>query len=654
MNETYLKFYSEDKGLIHESELPENFDFKYLRHKEDGYYELLKNHYIGKVDKRNNFAFLLQKEEDLYINPNLARDLMNDDIILLINNKRNPQIIILKRGLEFIIATVKARKRGFKYFTDKPLRRNILVDDERLITDGSIVKLKVDNIKGERIYASLDKIIGHITDPNIDILKIVATYDWPETDFDLLEKEANNLNVNVEEEKKFRLDLTNELTVTIDGADAKDLDDAISLEFKDDLYHLGVHIADVSLYVKRGSIIDKSAYEKSTSAYLADSVIPMLPRKLANDLCSLNPNTDKLTLSCLMTINKEGRVVDYRIEKTVINTKFRLTYDQVNNYLNENINLETKELDTMLTNMNDLSNILSKVRAKRGSLDFKSEELKFVFDEDYNVTDVIVRKSDKGEELIESFMLMANETVAFHMEKNHFPSIYRVHEKPEEAKLEQAKNTISSLGIETGKTLNPKGLQKILKTVEGSNLEHIVNMFLLRAMQKAHYDQNPIGHFGLGARYYTHFTSPIRRYPDLLLHRIIKELVFGENNNKRNYAYYESHLEEISKHTSKMERVAIDMERDVDSLMAAKYMINKIDDEFSAQIVQVLKTGFFVKLDNGIEGFVNVKLNYFNYEYNEVTLSHKIHGTLYKIGDKVEVKLVDVNILEREIDFVLV
>lgn len=653
MNETYIKIYNEETRKIHESELPENFDLKYFKPADNGYYELRNNHFIGKVDKRNNFAFLLQKDDDIYINPTLARDLMNNDIILLINNKK-PEVIILKRGLEYVIATVKIRKRGFKYFTDEPLRKNILVSDEKLITDGSIVKLKVDSIKGERIYTSLDKIIGHVTDPNIEILKIVATHDWPETDFDLLEKEANLLNIDFEEEKKYRKDLTNDLIVTIDGADAKDLDDAISLKYENELYYLGVHIADVSLYVKRGSLIDRSAYQKATSAYLADSVIPMLPRKLANDLCSLNPNTDKLTLSCLMTINKEGRVVDYQLEKTVINSKHRLTYDEVNNYLNKKISLETNELNEMISNMNELSKILERVRNKRGALEFKSEELKFTIDENYNVTNVTLRKSDKGEELIESFMLIANETVAFHMEKNHFPSIYRIHEKPEESKLEQAKTLLTNLGISTSKTLNPKGLQKVLKEVEKSSLEYIVNMFLLRAMQKAKYDQNPIGHYGLGARYYTHFTSPIRRYPDLLLHRIISELVFGENNNKKNYLYYENHLQEIAEHASKMERIAIDMEREVDSLMSAKYMSNKISEEFKGQIVQVLKTGFFVKLENGIEGFVNAKLNYFNYEFNETTLSHKIHGKLYKIGDIIDVKLTDVNILEREIDFVLV
>lgn len=387
---------------------------------------------------------------------------------------------------------------------------------------------------------------------------------------------------------------------------------------------------------------------------MANSVIPMLPRKLSNDLCSLNPYTDKLTLSVLMTIDSEGKVIDYKIEKSVINSKYRLTYKAVNLFLNEGISFGDEKLDEMLNHMNDLAQILKKVRNKRGSLSFESEELKFIFNEKGDVLDVKVRKSDYAEELIESFMLSANETVAFHMEVNNYPSIYRVHEKPEVDKLEQALAIITNLGIKTNKSLSPKSIQKILKEVKDQELEYIVNMFLLRAMQKAKYEHVSLGHYGLGARYYTHFTSPIRRYPDLILHRIIHELVMGENNNLKNYNFYENNLEEISKHTSKMERVAIDMERETDKLMAVKYMIDKIGEVYSGQIIQVLKTGFFVKLANGIEGFVNVRRHNFNYEYNELLLAHKINGKLYQIGDKIEVSVDDVNVIQKEIDFVLI
>lgn len=657
MNNIYLKYYEENTRRISADELGELNNYNYLKLTRDNFYQLNNNVYIGKVDKKADFAFLLQNDEDLYIGSEEARNLMNDDIIL-VEVKKGKTIVkeILKRGLTNVIATVQKRKRGFKYYTDKPLGKNIVVGDESNIVDGMVVRLVIEAIKNDKIYAKVDKIVGHITDPDIDILKIVASYNWPDPDMDLLEKEAAKLDVSLDSEINKRKDLRDKLIVTIDGADAKDLDDAVSLEMKDGNYLLGVHIADVSHYVKKGTIIDKSAYEKATSVYLADRVIPMLPRKLSNDLCSLNPNTDKLTLSVFMEINPKGKVIDYEITNSVINSKYRLTYDDVNDLLNNNKSLGDLELDQMILKMNELSNILSVIRENRGELSFSSEELKFKFDEYNNVIDVIARKTDKAEELIESFMLSANETVAFHVEENGFPGIYRIHEKPDLDKLDKAFNTLERLNIKVNKKAihNVKILQQILNESKEKDNEFIINMTLLRAMQKAKYDKNPIGHFGLAARYYSHFTSPIRRYPDLILHRIIKELVLGENNTLNNYNYYEKNLEEMSKHTSKQERVAIEIERDVTQLKSCEYMLDKIGERFEAQIIQVLKTGFFVKLKKGIEGFVNIKNNYRDSSYDDKTLSYVVSGKRYSIGDKILVELDDVSILDLEIDFKIV
>ncbi|HHT55732.1 MAG TPA: ribonuclease R [Acholeplasma sp.] len=657
MNNIYLKYYEENTRRIFEDELGELSSYKYLKYTKDHYYELNNNVFIGKVDKRAEFAFLLQDDDDLYIDKEQAKDIMDQDIILVeVKNRKTYVREILKRGLTHIIATVQKRKRGIKYYTDKPLGKSIVVGNEENIVDGSLVKLSIDTIKNNKIYASIESVIGHITDPDIDILKIVASHNWPDPNMDELEKAASNLNINIEEEKKKRLDLTDKLIITIDGADAKDLDDAISLEIIDNNYHLGVHIADVALYVKKGSIIDKAAYNKATSVYLADRVIPMLPRKLSNDLCSLNPHTEKLTMSALMVINEKGRVIDYEITNTVIESKHRLTYDEVNNLLNNNVSLGSMELDSLLYNMFELSNILSKSREKRGELNFSSEELKFVFDDNNNVIDVIPRKTDKGEAIVESFMLAANETVAFHMEENTFPSIYRIHEKPDSEKMEKAFDTLQRLNINVNKKAihNVKTLQQILNESKDKDTEFIINMTLLRAMQKAKYDKNPIGHFGLAARYYTHFTSPIRRYPDLILHRIIKELVLAENNSLNNYRYYEKNLEEISKHTSRQERVAIDIEREVNQLKSCEYMQTKLGKHFNAQIIQILKTGFFVKIDKGIEGFVNIKNNYYNSFYEEATLSYVVSGQRYNIGDKLIVELDSVNMEDLEIDFIII
>lgn len=654
MKDIYLKYYLENTRKIFEDDLGELENYTYLRYTNDNYYELKHNVFIGKVDKRSEFAFLLQEDEDLYIDKKEAINLMDQDIIL-VEVKKGKTVVkeILKRGLEFIIAKAIKRKNDFKYYTDKPLHRNILVDDESKIVNGSIVKLEVDSIKNNRIFTKLVKIIGHETDPDIEILKIVASYNWPDPDMDLLENEASNLNVNIESEKRNRKDLTNKLIVTIDGEDAKDLDDAISLEKVDGNYHLGVHIADVSLYVRRNSNIDKVAYDKSTSVYMANKVIPMLPRKLANDFCSLNPNTTKLTLSCLMVINDKGKVIDYEIANTFIESKHRLSYTEVNNYLNNGTKFESSELNELITNMDELSNVLKELRTNRGELSFESEEMEFEFDEYNNVVDVLTRKTDKGEEIIESFMLLANETVAFHMEENGFPGIYRIHEKPDTEKLDKAIDTLGKLNIKINKRAihNAKTFQTVLNDVKGTEFEYITNMTLLRAMQKAEYSDIPVGHFGLAARYYTHFTSPIRRYPDLILHRMIKELVLGENNNLKNFEYYERNLPDISKHTSTMERTAISIERDVNQLKSCEYMISKIDEVFDAQITQVLKTGFFVRINNGIEGFVNIKNNFQNSTFEPMLLSYKVGDMRYKIGDKLKVILVDVDMLDLKIDF---
>lgn len=654
MNNIYLKYYEKNTRRIFEDEIGQISDYKYLTYTKDYHYQLKNNVFIGKVDKRNAFAFLLQEGDDLYIDEKEASEIMHDDIIL-VEKLRNRIYVreILKRGLDYFIATVKTNKRGnFIYYTEIPYHKQIVVGDESGIVKGAVVRLKVEKITSKKIYAEIDSIIGHETDPDIEILKIVASYNWPDHDMDLLEKEAKNLKIDIDEEKSKRLDLTNELIVTIDGADAKDLDDAISLKIVDGNYHLGVHIADVSLYVKEGSIIDKEAYKKATSVYLADRVIPMLPRKLSNDLCSLNPHTEKLTLSALMVINDKGRVIDYSIQNTVINSKYRLTYDEVNNYLNNNKSLGNKALDELLSNMYELSKILSKQRVNRGELNFSSEELEFVFDDNNNVIDVKTKKTDKGEAIIESFMLAANETVAFHMEENAFPSIYRIHEKPDSDKMEKALDTLQRLKIKVNKKAihNVKTLQTILKDSKGKENEFIINMTLLRAMQRAEYNENSIGHFGLAARYYTHFTSPIRRYPDLILHRIIKDLVLAENNSLSRYRYYENNLEEIAKHTSRQERVSIEIERDVNQLKSCEFMATKIDEVFNAQVISIMKTGFFVRVDNGIEGFVSGK-SYGSSNYDAETLSYVILGKRYSLGDKIKVKLIDVDLIDLKIDF---
>ncbi|MDY0276892.1 MAG: ribonuclease R [Acholeplasma sp.] len=657
-NELYLKFYEAKSRKINEEDLQglDLSDASFLVFNEP-FWQLKNNVFIGSVDRKESFAFLRQENDDIYLDRQEIKNIMNNDVILVEVVKGNPKVkLVLKRGLETIIATVEKRKNVFKYYTDKPLDRRIIVGDEKLAVIGNVVKLRVQSIVEDKIYAEIIEVIGHVDDPDIDILKIVAYYNWPDPNMDELEKIASEIKVDWESERKNRLDLTNDFIVTIDGKDAKDLDDAISLTVKDGKYQLGVHIADVSHFVTEDSIIDKEAYEKATSVYMANRVIPMLPHKLANDLCSLNPNTEKLALSCLMVLDEDGKVIEYNIQKTIINTSYRLNYDDVNDLIESNKSLGDKKLDDMIILMNELSQKLSQIRKKRGELEFDSEEIKFVFNKNNEVIDVYPKNTKKAEELIESFMLIANETVAFHMEVNGFPSIYRIHEKPDNIKLDEALNTLGRLGINFNKKAihNVKELQKILKSVKGEDKEFIVNMILLRSMQRAKYDQNSLGHFGLAARYYTHFTSPIRRYPDLILHRIIGDLVLGNNNSLKQFNHFNKILDEVAKHSSVQERVAIEIEREVNQLKSCEFLLRKIGTIYKAQITQVIKTGMFVRLKNGIEGFINMKHLYRNSQYDAVMLGYYAKGKLYKIGDFIKVELVDVNMIEREIDFAIV
>lgn len=492
----------------------------------------------------------------------------------------------------------------------------------------------------------------------MEIVKIIYEYEWPLSFSKELLNELHHIKFDEQVEIKRRLDLRDEFVITIDGKDAKDLDDAISLkQIDENTFELGVHIADVSYYVKEGSLLDQEAYRRSTSVYLADRVIPMLPHALSNDSCSLNPFESKYTLSCIMTINRDAVVTDYKIVESIIESKHRLTYDEVNILLKENVSLGSKQLDDMLFQMNELSKKLKMIRYKRGAIDFQSSELKFKLDLNGKVIDVEERMTDEAEQLIESFMILANEVVAIHFHESGLPGIYRVHEKPDVEKLDQAFISTKKLGFSVHNELKStaKKLQKLTKDVSNTPFEYIVNMILLRSMQKAKYDEKPIGHFGLASPYYSHFTSPIRRYPDLLLHRMIREFMLKplseqELNDKKKY--FADKLPDYAEQTSKNERTAITMEREVNKLKSREYMENFIGQSFKGQITQILPSGFFVKVDKGIEGFVNVRnVNEYLIYDEENLLFFTDNGNRYRLGDFITVKLISVDKNENNIDF---
>lgn len=656
MENLYLEFYKQQTRKLHKDEVGvHNIDeYLYLSY-EEPYYMLNHDILIGRLDRKKTFGFLRQELEDVYIEFSNLSDAMHDDIVLVKDDVEPKVIYIVERALKVLIATFKKHKKGSFFDPEIFIEKKLVVDEYPGLVPGHVVLLEVESIDKSCVYAFVKKIIGHINDPDINTLKIVNSYQWPEKFSDEVMDSLKDIHMDMNQEMKERVDLTDELIITIDGKDAKDLDDAISLTFKDDKYQLGVHIADVSHYVKSGSFLDIEAYSRSTSAYLADRVIPMLPHLLSNDLCSLNPDEIKLTLSCMMTLDSDAKVIDYHIQKTYIKSKRRMNYDEVNHFLKENKSLHHMKIEEMLTLMNELSQKLKVIRKKRGEIEFESSELGFKVDKDGKVLDVYQRTTDDAEELIESFMLMANETVAFHMFHADLPSIYRIHEKPDVIKLKNALQMISRLGFAVNmKQLGrPEPLQQLTQKTLDTPYSYVVHMMLLRAMQKAKYSHQKDIHYGLGATYYTHFTSPIRRYPDLILHRLIHLFVLGEAKDMKKAIYhYESVMPDIAKHTSDQERKAVQMERDVAKLKSCEFMEDKVGTYFNATISQMMPSGMFVKLDNGIEGFVPLREldDYYMYDESLLTFIGR-RGKKYRLADKIKVELLSVDLLEKKMDF---
>jgi ribonuclease R len=451
--------------------------------------------------------------------------------------------------------------------------------------------------------------------------------------------------------------------VTIDGADAKDLDDAVSIQkLSNGHYKLGVHIADVSNYVTEGSDIDKEAFDRGTSVYLLDRVIPMLPRELSNGICSLNAKVDRLAFSCEMEIDKDGKVVQHDIFKSVINVNSRMTYDDVTEILvhdNEELKEKYKDLVEDFKSMEELAQILrEKRRMKRGAIDFDFPESKILLDEKGKSVGVELRERTISHRLIEEFMLVCNETVAEHMFWTQLPFVYRVHEEPKSEKIQALSEFIRTFGyrIHYQDTIHPSALQKLLEDVSGKQEEALISRLTLRSMQQARYYEENLGHFGLSAQYYTHFTSPIRRYPDLIIHRIISEMLENKLTDKR-IEKLQKKIGEISKQCSQRERRAELAERDVDDLKKCEYMLTKIGEEFEGIISSVTSFGFFVELENTIEGLVRVQTiddDYYIYDDKKHRFIGEHTRKTYKLGDKVDIVVHKVDMTTRQIDFLLV
>ncbi len=605
-------------------------------------------------------------EDDVYISKTNLADARNNDIVIIeITNQANNEgkvVRILKRDDSILVGLVIEENGEYYVKPDKETYQTLFIPKDSL--NGAIPGHKVlvkPIITGRECIGEIIKIIGHKNDVGTDILSFVYQYGFEPVHSDEAIEAASQMPDEVSsEEIKDRLDLREEKIFTIDGDDTKDIDDAISIKkLSSDVYELGVHIADVSYYVKKDSILDKDAYERGTSVYLVDRVIPMLPHKLSNGICSLNPNVDRLALSCVMNINSKGYVIKYKIFKSVIQSKKQMTYTCVNEILENNkIPAGYEPFVKDLKLMNELSNILRKKMVNHGYLEFDRPEAKILVDENCHPTEIKLREQRTGEKLIENFMIAANETVAGYIEDMKVPGIYRVHDKPNTEKLEIFLKFLNRKGYNIKADINKfknTDYQRLLKLFKGKDEEVILSTFAIQTMSKAKYSDINIGHFGIASKRYAHFTSPIRRYPDLTLHRLVKD--YTERNNSKTISYWQNKLFDIANQSSKKEQDAINCERDVDSMKKAEYMENHIGEKYKGVISGVTEFGFFVELENTVEGLVRIDSlggDYYIYNRDLSAILGKNSKKMYMYGDTVMVEVIAANKETAQVDFKVV
>lgn len=640
---------------------------------------LMRGRFIGNA---KGFGFVAPEEQgtdDVFIPAHETNGALNGDTVLVrilkeqSGDRREGTITkIVERSKTTFVGTYQANRGfGFVVTDDKKLNMDIFIAKEDTLgaVDGHKVVAEITHWPDETKSATgmITKILGHKNDPGVDILSILYKYEIPpEFPSEVVEAAAQVPDEISEEDLVGRRDLRNEVIVTIDGADAKDLDDAVTVVKNDDgTYKLGVHIADVSYYVTQGSVLDKEAYERATSVYLTDRVIPMIPHRLSNGICSLNPQVDRLTLSCEMTIDQAGQVVKHEIFQSVINTTERMTYTDVYNILenadeNPELMARYENLVPMFNDMKDLAQILRNKRMNRGAIDFDFKESKVLVDEDGWPTDIVIRERTVAERLIEEFMLAANETVAEHFHWMEVPFLYRIHEDPKPEKLQRFFEFVTNFGIMikgSGNSVHPKALQEVIKSIEGLPEEPVISTMLLRSMQQAKYYAESLGHFGLSTEFYTHFTSPIRRYPDLVVHRLIRTYLINEDTSSETVFQWGQVMDEIADHTSGRERRAVEAERDTDALKKAQFMSDKVGEEFIGIVSSITNFGMFIELDNTVEGLVhisNMTDDYYRFEDRHMTMIGERTGRQFRIGDEVKIRVANVTIEESSIDFEIV
>ncbi|AZB44417.1 ribonuclease R [Bacillus sp. FJAT-42376] len=625
------------------------------------------------------FAFAVTDDpadDDIFIPPNELGNAMHGDIVLVRVSsnssgarKEGTIIRILDRGMKEVVGTYTESKNfGFVIADDKKIANDIFIprDASNGAVEGHKVVVKITTYPEGRMSAEGEviQILGHKNDPGVDILSVIHKHGLPGGFSPDVLKQANDVPDQIDEaDYKDRRDLRNETIVTIDGADAKDLDDAVTVtKLENGHYKLGVHIADVSHYVTEDSPIDIEALDRGTSVYLVDRVIPMIPHRLSNGLCSLNPKVDRLTLSCEMEVDQNGEVVNHEIFQSVIKTTERMTYTDVNSILaqDEKVREKYEPLVPMFERMGELAQVLRTKRMNRGAIDFDFKEAKVLVDKDGKPYDVELRERGVAERLIEEFMLLANETVAEHFHWMKVPFIYRIHEDPNEGKLQRFLEFITNFGYSvkgTGNEIHPRALQQILEEVQGQPEEMVVSTVMLRSMKQAKYDPESLGHFGLATEFYTHFTSPIRRYPDLIVHRLIRTYLINGKTDEGTKQKWAEKLPNIAEQASNMERRAVEAERETDDLKKSEYMMDKIGEEYDGIISSVTNFGMFIELPNTIEGLVHVSYmtdDYYRYDERSYAMIGERTANVYRIGDEITVRVVNVNKDERAIDFEIV
>ena len=625
----------------------------------------LKCGYI-RINRSGNGFVDVENGPDIFVRSENLNGAINNDFVEVDYSTRNNEayvIKILKRDLSNLVGEMVSIKNKLVFKPDDD-KLNIIVkltkDSLNQVVEGHKVLVQIIKEIGKRQYlGKIAKIIGHKNDPGVDIIAIALRHGIEVELSEEVIKELEDIpNVVLENEKVGRKDLTNEMIFTIDGDDTKDIDDAISIKKNNENYILGVHIADVSHYVKMGSSLYDSAFNRGTSSYLADTVIPMIPHQLSNGICSLNPEVERLTISCVMTINKNGKVIDYDIFPSVIKSRKQMTYKNVNKILEEDIVPEGYEdYVSDLKLMAELAKILRAEKVSRGYIDFGLDEAKIIQDENGKAIDVVKRERGVGENLIEDFMIAANETIATHISNMDLPFIYRVHDVPNSEKIEDFKNLIKQMGYQIHTDLNkitPLTMQRVLNELRDKKEFNILSDMLLRSMKKAIYSTNNIGHFGLALTNYTHFTSPIRRFPDLTVHRLLRTYLFENRIDMETINYNEKYLVDVATNSSETEVAAQEAERDVLDMKMAEYMESHIGEEYDGIISSVTNFGMFVELDNLIEGLVHISTLDGYFEYIPEILSLVSDNKRYRIGDTVRVVVVSASKESSTIDFELV